>query len=38
MQHPINNIKWLNVNQLTSNSYNPNHVLGPEMQLLKYPS
>jgi ParB-like chromosome segregation protein Spo0J len=32
--HPVNNIQWLDVNDLTANDYNPNHVMEPEMQLL----
>lgn len=34
-KHPIDNIQWLDVDQLHANSWNPNHVLGPEMKLLK---
>lgn len=32
---PLHNIKWVNRNELTANSYNPNHVAKPELRLLK---
>lgn len=32
--HPISVAKWVDVNLLEANSWNPNHVMGPEMQLL----
>lgn len=35
MTHPIDNIQWLNVDDLTGNDYNPNFVMQPEMKLLK---
>lgn len=35
-KQPINNIQWVDVNLLSSNDYNPNHVMGPEMKLLAY--
>lgn len=34
-QHPISRIEWLSVDMLDRNDYNPNHVLSPEMRLLK---
>jgi len=33
-EHPIENIKWRDVNELTSSEYNPNHVAVSEMNLL----
>lgn len=35
-EHPISNIKWLQVELLKANDYNPNFVLTPEMNLLKF--
>jgi ParB-like chromosome segregation protein Spo0J len=35
MNHPINNIQWIDVDTLKMNDYNPNHVIGPEFDLLK---
>ncbi|MCP4749093.1 MAG: ParB N-terminal domain-containing protein [Desulfobacteraceae bacterium] len=35
MNHPINNIKWININKLDPNDYNPNVVYTPELKLLK---
>jgi len=35
MNHPIDKITWLSVNQLRSNDYNPNVVLTAELKLLK---
>ncbi len=32
---PINNIQWLDVDLLEANGWNPNHVLAPEMKLIK---
>jgi ParB-like chromosome segregation protein Spo0J len=34
--HPINNIKWVGVETLKANSYNPNVVLNQEMKLLAF--
>ena len=33
--HPISSIQWLEVTTLQANDYNPNHVLTPELKLLK---
>ena len=33
-KHPINNLKWIPINQISANDYNPNIVAGPEMKLL----
>jgi len=33
---PINNIRWIHTDDLRSNSWNPNHVLGPEFKLIKH--
>lgn len=33
--HPLSGIQWVDPNNLTHNSYNPNHVFKPEMLLLK---
>lgn len=33
---PVNQINWLDVNLLDANSWNPNHVMGPEMKLLAF--
>lgn len=35
-QHPISRVQWEDVNNLRANSYNPNHVLTPEMKLLRH--
>jgi ParB-like chromosome segregation protein Spo0J len=35
-KQPIDNVKWVDVNLLDSNDYNPNHVMGPEMRLLAF--
>lgn len=34
MQQPIDQIKWIDVNVLKANDYNPNHVFKKEMNLL----
>lgn len=34
--HPIENIVWVDTNELNANDYNPNFVLGPEMRLLEF--
>lgn len=36
IKHPIDNISWKLVDELTANEYNPNFVLTPEMNLLKH--
>lgn len=36
MKHPIDNIVWTNVDELSCNDYNPNFVLTKEMELLKF--
>jgi ParB-like chromosome segregation protein Spo0J len=33
---PINQVQWVDVNLLTANDYNPNHVMQPEMKLLAF--
>lgn len=33
--HPVNNVKWIPINKIFSNNYNPNTVAPPEMKLLK---
>ncbi len=35
MKQPIDNIEWLDIDQLRANAYNPNHVAKPELALLK---
>jgi ParB-like chromosome segregation protein Spo0J len=35
VNHPIDNIQWIDVDLLDANDYNPNVVIGPEMRLLK---
>jgi len=35
MNDPINNIKWLDANELDGNDYNPNVVFSPELKLLE---
>jgi len=32
---PVNNVKWIHLSKITPNSYNPNHVAKPELELLK---
>lgn len=34
-KHPVNSVRWLPVDQLEANDYNPNHVLAQEFRLLK---
>lgn len=36
MKHPIDNIKWIDVNELSANDYNPNNVFKKEMELLEF--
>ena len=36
MEHPINNVQWLEVEKLTANSYNPNVVYNQELRLLEH--
>lgn len=33
---PINRIRWVDVNSLTANNYNPNVVITPELRLLEH--
>lgn len=35
-QMPINNVEWVDVNELKANDYNPNVVFTKEMELLKF--
>jgi ParB-like chromosome segregation protein Spo0J len=35
MNDPLDNIKWLNVDDLEANDYNPNAVFSPELKLLE---
>lgn len=35
MDHPIDSIRWLPVDDLRANCYNPNYVQAPEMRLLR---
>lgn len=35
MNDPLNNIEWLDVNDLKANDYNPNAVFSPELRLLE---
>ena len=35
MNDPLNNIQWLDVNELQANDYNPNAVFSPELRLLE---
>ena len=32
--HPINEVKWVNVEQIQANDYNPNKVASTELKLL----
>lgn len=34
--HPIDNVRWLSINSLDPNDYNPNFVLTPELKLLEF--
>lgn len=34
-QHPIDALQWRRPEELKANAYNPNHVFGPELELLK---
>lgn len=36
MEHPINNVQWVDVDLLTANDYNPNVVFNQELKLLKF--
>lgn len=36
MNHPVNNVEWVPSENVISNSYNPNKVAKPEMELLKH--
>lgn len=36
MTHPIDNIKWMNADELTANDYNPNVVYKQELNLLEF--
>lgn len=33
---PISNVRWVHTDDLRSNAWNPNHVLGPEFKLIKH--
>lgn len=33
-EDPVDNVKWIPMDKIRANSYNPNHVAGPEMKLL----
>lgn len=33
--HPVSSVKWIEVEKVTANDYNPNSVAKPEMDLLK---
>lgn len=35
MNDPLNNIQWLDANELEANDYNPNAVFSPELRLLE---
>jgi len=35
VKHPIDNFTWVHVNTLSSNSWNPNHVMTAELKLLE---
>ena len=35
MNDPLNNIQWLDANELQANDYNPNAVFSPELRLLE---
>lgn len=35
-QMPISNVRWVHTDDLRSNAWNPNHVLGPEFKLIKH--
>jgi len=35
MIDPVNNVQWIHSSKITPNSYNPNHIAGPEMELLR---
>lgn len=34
-QHPLASVQWVKPGELHANQYNPNHVFGPEFELLK---
>jgi len=36
VKHPIDNIQWIETDLLEANGWNPNVVLGPEFQLIKF--
>lgn len=36
MNDPIDNIKWVSINDIVPNNWNPNFVFGPEMKLLEH--
>lgn len=35
-KHPINEVQWIEVGELSANDYNPNHVYDAEMKLLEH--
>jgi ParB-like chromosome segregation protein Spo0J len=35
MIDPVNNVQWIHSSEIKPNSYNPNHIARPEMELLK---
>lgn len=35
IEHPVSHVKWVPVEQVESNDYNPNNVAPPEMRLLQ---
>ena len=34
-KQPVNQVQWIDRNELNANDYNPNHVAPPELELLK---
>lgn len=36
MEHPVDSITWVDVDSLSANDYNPNHVMASEMELLAF--
>lgn len=34
-EHPVSFVKWVDINQISANDYNPNAVATPEMKLLE---
>ncbi|MDY6895272.1 MAG: ParB/RepB/Spo0J family partition protein, partial [Thermotogota bacterium] len=35
-KHPVSNVKWIRIDEIFGNDYNPNKVAPPEMKLLRH--